>query len=90
MIHIMFLFTGFMVGILYYHHIWLAATWAHRKRWIPLLSFWFRYGLLAMVLTVLFKTFPGGRLTLIIGLFSGRPAYLFINKQRIFRGEDGE
>jgi hypothetical protein len=85
-----FLFSGLTAGFLYYHHIWIETARIPEGGRGPLLSFWFRYGLLALTLALLFRAFPDGRLSIVIGLLSGRPLYLFVNRIRIFGGKDAE
>jgi len=86
--HIPFIVAGFFVGYLYYHHIWLEVERLCKRKRDFVFSFWFRYGVLAIVLTILFKYFPYGRFGIIMGLLSARPAYIYLNSRRIFGGTD--
>ncbi len=76
---------GFILGYLYYEHIWLQVSKianVKQQRWFY--GFWIRYGMLSIATFIM--TLFGFRSTFMAlsGLLLSRPVYFMIHRKRIF------
>ena len=79
-----YLTTGLMLGLFYYHHLWLEVWGLRGNRLSPFLRFWVRFSALSFFLAFWFFLVPDSGLFIATGVILAKPLYIVMKKKSIF------